>query len=159
MQMSMFSEATEGNNFLIHDYLVERAVRWLRNSRKCGIIVTYQFMFLSEKPDAIGWQASGRSFLIECKTSRGDFRRDLRKYTRRWPEGGLGMLRYYLAPPDIIPPEELPENWGLLECHPRNIRTIRESGTFTNEMTIWRERILLLAELRRRERIEKEEVP
>ena len=150
------SEATadEGNSPKVtHGYLVERAARWLRNSRRCGVVITHQFAILSEVPDALGWQTSGHSILVECKTSCSDFRRDLKKPMRRRPDEGLGSKCYYLAPPGIVPPEELPEGWGLLECHPRTIRTVKfASKTFNSDTTVKRERVILLAEIRRRNR-------
>jgi hypothetical protein len=59
----------------------------------------------------------GRSVVVECKVSRADFLADANKPFRLKPEEGLGCERLYMAPQGIIPLEELPANWGLLECN------------------------------------------
>ena len=66
-----------------------------------------------ESPDAFGWGGSSTQ-LIEVKISRQDFLSDKKKHWRNQPWYGLGRYRSYLCPIDLIKPEELPENWGLL---------------------------------------------
>lgn len=68
-----------------------------------------------ERPDAIGWR-DGISILIECKASHADFLADRKKPFRAETDNqqGMGDWRFYLCPPEIIKPEELPEGWGLL---------------------------------------------
>jgi len=71
-----------------------------------------------ERPDAIGWRSS-HSILIECKTSRADFRVDASKPFRRDATRGMGSLRFFMAPVGIIRATELPAGWGLLEVGER----------------------------------------
>lgn len=95
-----------------HKAMCARAIRWLRNSMGCAVAVSEVVTTVAEIPDAIGWNW-GHSILIECKTSRSDFLRDKHKANKR--DGrGLGKYRFYMCPPGIIKPEDLPPNWGLL---------------------------------------------
>jgi len=114
---------------MTHDELVERAVRWLKSTGKCGVAVPELVTYCDESPDAIGWRSRGLiCVLIECKTSRSDFLSDKKKRFRKIPEEGVGNKRYFMTPPRLIASMELPENWGLLEVHGKQVRKIRESG-------------------------------
>ena len=97
---------------MTHSELVTLGHRWLTSRGHTAFIefATYD----NESPDIIGWK-SGRSILIECKASRGDFLSDKNKPARRrMPELALGRQRYYLCPWEMINKNELPERWGLL---------------------------------------------
>lgn len=109
---------------MTHSELVSRAVKWLRNSRGCLLVLSEcrgmgQF---EEMPDAIGWTWRGVSILIECKVSAEDFCRDFRKPFRRG-EWGMGSLRYYLTTKDVTLPY-FPRGWGLLIATPKTVREI-----------------------------------
>jgi hypothetical protein len=98
-----------------HEELVERAVRWLY-SQGCGFAVGERVCAVStgEIPDAIGFR-SNCSILVECKTSRADFKADRKKHFRfDSPEQGMGNFRFYLCEEGVISPMEVPEGWGLL---------------------------------------------
>jgi hypothetical protein len=110
---------------ITHDELVFRAVKWLRHSKRCRLVITESGA--NEKPDAIGFTGDG-SILIECKTSVSDFYSDRKKRWRKKPELGMGGLRYYLTPPKLIRKKKLPEGWGLLECRPKSILTIKPAA-------------------------------
>lgn len=108
---------------MTHDELVERAVRWLKGTGKCGVAVPELVTYASENPDAIGWKDQGlTSIMIECKISRADFLADRKKWVRRQAERGVGDLRYYMTIDGVISPEELPKNWGLLIVRGRTVR-------------------------------------
>ena len=110
---------------MTHADLVARAVRWLKNSRRCCLVLKEpQGWAYSEWPDAIGWHYRGTSTLIECKTSTSDFYRDHHKVRLG---GGMGDLRYYMTEPGLLVPRMLPESWGLLECRARTIRVVKEA--------------------------------
>lgn len=95
----------------IHRALVSAAAVWLK--KKCSVVITDMVSAAAETPDAIGF-SSYRSFLIECKASRSDFRIDSKKRSRS--EGrGMGDVRFYLAPAGLLLPTEIPKGWGLLE--------------------------------------------
>ena len=113
--------------------LVELAVRWLRTTYRCGIILSEQACCTGEVPDVIGWKgvsrgapgvrrarrgASCRSVLVECKISRADFLADRGKPWRLDPQSALGCERFYMAPAGLIAAAELPPGWGLLEVRP-----------------------------------------
>lgn len=103
-----------------HAILVARGARWLRQ-KGCKLVLR-EFSAAAEIPDVIGWKGTfGESFLIECKASRSDFLKDRNKPWRRSPEYGMGLYRYFLCPPRMIKPDELPAGWGLLYAHPKII--------------------------------------
>ena len=107
---------------MTHDDLVKLARKWLIRARRCDVVLTEKHAPYGESPDAIGW--SGRtSILIECKTTLADFRRDKDKWFRS-SAPGLGQQRFYMAPRGVIPVDELPEGWGLLELDGSVVRTI-----------------------------------
>lgn len=137
---------------MTHADLVDRAERWLRNSQRCGVVLTEFASSTPETPDAIGWQRGALlSILVECKTSRGDFYADGRKPFRRMPHAGIGRLRYYLAPPGVLTPELIRKHrpkWGLLEARPRTIKTALKAEPFALA-TAWRELPLLYSYARR----------
>jgi hypothetical protein len=140
-----------------HDQLVERAARWLRRTRRCPVVATeiVTTNHTGECLDAIGWH-QGYSILVECKASRSDFLADRRKTFRTMERLGMGDQRYYMTPPALVRPDELPPKWGLLEVHGRQVRVIRRcedpdrpynSAPF--EASHREEKIVLLSILRR----------
>jgi hypothetical protein len=112
---------------MTHTQLVEQAVAWLRGYR-CGVILSEQACISGEMPDAIGWKRASHSVLVECKISRADFLADYDKPFRQKPDLGLGCERFYLTPPRLLEPKELPVGWGLLEVSKRTIQMVRRSA-------------------------------
>ena len=108
-----------------HKELVARAERWLRNSKGCPVVLTELVTGAGEIPDAIGWKGA-YSTLIECKTSRSDFFNDSKKDARRLGLN-MGAACYYLTPPGLVKPEEVPSYWGLLEAGPRSVKVLKKS--------------------------------
>ena len=110
---------------MTHDDLVKRAEKWLKN-QGCNVVFRDDFnppVYTGEQPDAIGWMY-GISVLIECKTSRSDFHADKKKRFRITPSDGMGDFRFFMSPPDIIKPDELPDGWGLLYATSKQIKKI-----------------------------------
>ena len=144
---------------MTHAQLVEKAVRWLRSYR-CGVVLSEQACVSGEMPDAIGWKRANHSVLVECKVSRADFIADRCKPFRQNPERGVGCERFYLSPPALVKPEELPSGWGLLELRHGRIEVIRASAKNLRTAAGLRyEMNLLLASLRRVEvRIEPQSI-
>jgi hypothetical protein len=97
---------------MTHNELIPYAAMWLR--KKHTIVVTEIVSGAGEEPDAIGFN-SCVSTLVECKATRADFRTDKKKSWRRNPDRAMGTYRYYLAPEGVVPHDEVPANWGLLE--------------------------------------------
>ena len=132
---------------LSHAQLVDRARRWLKYSvvldarhldgkrprykQRCGVVATELVTAESETADAIGWMQGGRvSVLIECKTSRADFRADRNKMFRYRPWLGVGRHRFYMTPCGLVTMEELPDGWGLLEVSCRSVDVCRIGDQF-----------------------------
>lgn len=128
-----------------HRELCEIAERWLLGSQRCRVAIAEPNCIVTdEQPDAIGFKASG-SILVEAKTSRADFRADLKKWFRVHPQNGMGYYRYYICEPGIITKDDLPERWGLLHVLPGGrVRIVRYSGHFL-EANYAAERSLLTA--------------
>ncbi|MCP3961358.1 MAG: hypothetical protein GY719_26215 [bacterium] len=136
---------------MTHDELVERAARWLRNTRKCAAVFTEPIAWkVREVPDAIGFDASGRSIVVECKTVRSDFHGDQQKVSRRSARNGgpaLGDERWYLAGPGVIAASDSLHGWGLLEL--KGDRCYRRSAPTHEPSDGVAERALLVALARR----------
>lgn len=111
---------------MTHAELVTRAVAWLRGSVGCSVVISETPSGMTiEIPDAIGWRRMGcESHLVECKTSRSDFKADRKKLSAQF---GMGDYRYYLVPPKLVEPSELPEFWGLAYCYPSKIVRIKKA--------------------------------
>ena len=108
-----------------HDELVVRAEKWLKQ-QNCKVTIRDEFRAYTsngELPDGIGWR-DGLSILIECKSSRSDFLSDKRKPFRADPSKGMGDWRFYLCPPEVIKPNDLPDGWGLLWATPKTIKKV-----------------------------------
>jgi hypothetical protein len=134
---------------MTHAQLVEQAVAWLRGYR-CGVILSEQACISGEMPDAIGWKRASHSVLIECKISRADFLADQDKPFRHKSDLGLGSERFYLTPPRLLDPKELPAGWGLLELRKRKVEIIRRSARdLRTAAGLTYEMNLLLSSLRR----------
>lgn len=127
-----------------HEALCERARRWLSGGRRCEPVFS-NIGSCSEIPDAIGWSSRWAwhgSTVVECKTSRGDFYGDGKKYVtfehidggyrRPWigpnhPEFSsfrrvelprMGDFRFFMSERGIVTPEMVAEKYpdhGLIE--------------------------------------------
>jgi hypothetical protein len=132
-----------------HKGLVKRMSAWLKNSKRNTVVISELATRNNETPDVIGWIGGAHSTLIECKTSLSDFRADAKKVFRRYQEYGVGDIRYFAAPPGIIPHSEVPEGWGLLEVHEHHVREVVKpthlGGNKANEC------VMLMSALRRLE--------
>ena len=116
-----------GRNWLIKPY----AAMADYGHTGCAVVITEISCntWCGEEPDIIGFTSSrSRSILIECKASRSDFRADKDKPFRQAPEFALGLQRWYLAPVGIIPVDELPDKWGLLEVtEERSVKVVKRA--------------------------------
>lgn len=131
---------------MTHAELVKVAARWLRNNRRCGVVLTEHHGGTVEVPDAIGWRAS-YSVQVECKVSRADFKADAKKAGRRHDrltgQYRQALERWYLTPAGLISSvRDLPDGWGLLEYAGRRVQVIvaavpavRADATAENEIT------------------------
>lgn len=127
---------------LTHDELCEHAARWLRSTKKCRLVLREVVSYAREIPDAIGWRW-GSSILVECKVSRSDFARDKKKVGHALPDWGMGEKRYYMTPPGLLSPDELPYGWGLLEVRDRSVRVVKEAESRTIDPRFYRDELQL----------------
>lgn len=95
---------------LTHGQLVTLGARWLRYEKNCSIVIEEPATAGFVKPDVMGFQIYS-SMMIEVKVSKNDFLADKKKkgYNQK-----LADYNYYLVPADLIKPEEVRENWGLI---------------------------------------------
>lgn len=137
---------------MTHKDLVRKAQAWLRNSKHCTVVIAeLATTHNNETPDAIGFFASGGgSILIECKASRADYLADKNKVFRREEELGMGDQRYFFTMAGLIKPEELPDTWGLLELHDKQVR-IKKEAQIIETVNKNAEIIMLVSVLRRLE--------
>ena len=132
---------------LTHAGLVERAAKWLRNTKHCGVVLTERDSYAGEIPDAIGWN-NGFAHVVECKVSRSDFLADRHKRWRREPSRGMGLYRWFFAPSGLLRADEMPALFGLVEVIGRSCRVAKpaEEHQQHNRNS---EILLLTSELRR----------
>ena len=101
---------------MTHKELVERAVIWLKRIG-CSAIISELHSSAQEIPDTIGWR-SGKSILVECKTSRSDFMSDWKKPWRLDRKTGMGDWRFYMCKPGIISQNDIIlKSWGLIHIN------------------------------------------
>lgn len=136
---------------MTHKELIKVARKWLRECAKCKVILTERGSSTGyEIPDAIGWKSARYSILIECKASRADFRQDAKKWFRQEANLGMGQQRYFLAPEGVIPKDEVPQGWGLLELSGKFVKsTIVCDLVYFDERRCWAEMPLIIAAMRR----------
>lgn len=136
---------------MTHSDLVARAAKWLRNTKRCGVVVAeLSASYSSEIPDAIGWKGPTHSILVEAKATRADFLKDARKFFRQNWDYGMGQQRFYMVPAGMVRLDELPDGWGLLYCHPKKVEVVREVPlTAFNTWVCFREMPILYSLVRR----------
>ncbi len=123
---------------MTHAELVARAGRWLKNTKRCGVVLTEFHSAANEVPDAIGFKSNGASILVECKTSVSDFYADKKKPGRGRRAGGMGHLRFYMTPPGLLSVDLVRRQrpgWGLLEARGRIVRVAVVAEPRTQEET------------------------
>lgn len=110
---------------LTHAKLVAKGVKWLRSQagKQWSAPIAFGEMVAAgnEIPDVIGFSSGGGSSLIECKTSKSDFKRDKKKMFRSVPQMGMGKYRFYMCPTGLIDKSELPEGWGLIYVNGKGV--------------------------------------
>jgi hypothetical protein len=124
-------------NKLTHDELIAIGKKWLSvqhggkdigyHQSGMGVILTEFVCYADNIPDVIGFN-SDISVQIECKVSHSDFLADLKKPHRHDSNRTqLGNYRYYLAPPEVIKTEEVPDTWGLLVWTGKQVEIIKQA--------------------------------
>jgi len=136
-------------NELTHDKIIARAVHWLRHSHKCPVVLVKPRCML-EIPDVVGFK-SADSFLVSAKTDREEFEKHLTtSLVDKFPMISVGNYRFFVTPPYLVEPEEVPDYWGLAYVYPKIIRTVKHAYRISEpyEM-VSRERAILYWGLRR----------
>lgn len=136
-----------------HAELVRVAERWLRNTQRCGVVLTEHHGGTMEHPDAIGWRRA-HSIQVECKVSVSDFRADAKKNGRRFDqttgEYRQALERWYLTPAGLLALADVPPAWGLIEWDNKRVRVIRKAETCEKTPDVWRNEVTrMYCELRR----------
>lgn len=128
--MIIDSKSTKGSGGNLHGDLCEKGAKWLKKHHEnvtvpnCSIVaVELSSPITKEIPDVVGW-CSWCSVMLEIKVSKFDFIKDKNKFARS-EEQGVGEFRYYLCPENLIKPEELPENYGLLYDSEEGIQIVK----------------------------------
>lgn len=135
---------------MTHAELIISASHWLRTGRRHAVVLSdVHTAATNEQPDVIAWKNSGFSTVVECKTSRSDFRRDAKKWVRRTEEQGMGYERYFYAPDGMILEAELPAGWGLLVPDSRGRALVVMSSRAFMKRNERAERALLVNAVRR----------
>lgn len=148
----MMDEAQNRIDEMKHHQLVDRAWRYLVNSRRCSVTIR-ELGSGYEIPDVLGWYSQWASILIECKVTFSDFKNDQRKSFRNGKnskgEAGLGNNRFYMVPialkEKVMP--LIPEQWGLLVATEKRILVEKESAWFEKD---WRSEMGLMNSILRR---------
>lgn len=130
-----------------HRCMVRRMALWLKNVKRMGVVVSELHTSNGEIPDVIGWSGEAVSILIECKASRSDFLSDKKKHFRREPDRGMGDKRYVAVPKGLVSPDEVPDEWGLLEIGKNSVRVRREADLVKSNKRS--ECVVLMSALRR----------
>lgn len=130
-----------------HTQLTVRAERWLLGTCRCKFAFRELASICGEIPDAIGWKNGIDTHLVECKVSHSDFLSDKKKSFRKVPNMGMGVYRWMMSPKGLIKPDELPENWGLLYCHPQRVQCVVKAKPQERN---WRAEMTLMASALRR---------
>jgi len=119
---------------ITHAMLEYKGKMFLKNTKKCSVVVTdYRKVTLHENPDVFGINASAKTYMIECKVSKADFRNDHKKRHRKNINKGLGNYRYMMCPKDLISKRDmLPhyKGWGLLYFDGRSVTQIKRPTVF-----------------------------
>ena len=138
-----------GGGILTHEDLRKRALRWLTNTKRCGVVLSEMLGGCPEVPDALGFKGHF-SYLVECKASRSDFHAQKNKIHERCARG-MGQLRYFMCEPHTIEVADIEgTRYGLLwvsDAH-GNVRQIIEP-TFREDACRDDEIMMLVSALRR----------
>lgn len=130
---------------MTHDELCARAQRWVRGQRYPIVLADVRTTTTSEQPDVAGFRTSGDAIIVECKTSRSDFRRDARKSFRRLTLG-MGYWRWYFALPGIINPSDRhDERWGIAHVVGRTVKIVVPAKPFIERNMVEEHRLLVTA--------------
>lgn len=105
---------------LTHDDIGELAAKKLKGMGYIACFANITSAAAGEKPDALGVDSAGITFLVEAKISRADFAADKKKRHRQEGVSSIGQYRAFITPKGLLKPEEIPYGWQLWEVHGKN---------------------------------------
>lgn len=113
-----------------HDVLLGHTITWCRGQGHQIILAEMPAGRII--PDALTWVSPSRPVctLFEVKVSRSDYLADRKKPIHKCPLEYPGQLRYYVTPPGMVKPDELPERWGLIEVGAKSTRVVRRASVW-----------------------------
>ena len=120
---------------MTHADLVVRAVSWLRGRHNCPVVFAEMATRVPMTMDALGFTRAGICHAVECKRTRSDFHADRKKVGHRCRGMMPGDLRWYLTPPALLRPDDLPDGWGLAEVHARRVVVVVEASRQDRSLT------------------------
>lgn len=139
---------------MTHKELNDMGVKFLKgkcsNGRyKCQIIRTELKSAAGEIPDVVGFYCGG-SVIIESKVSKADFNRDKKKHHRT--TDGIGDYRFFLCEDNLISPDELYDDWGLLYADSKDVKIIKHPTNRGMERSRYIECLVMYSIMRRLEK-------
>lgn len=114
----------------LHYKLCCEGAKWLKNLPWKGMLYEAVELVTQSHELTDVWATNGcSSWVIEVKTSLNDFHNDKNKIARKdcYSRLACGNFRYYLAPHGMIPLDEIPDEWGLLEWDGEGIVVAKEA--------------------------------
>ncbi len=118
----------------------------------CAVELSSSTTGSREAPDIIGFvhNLKVNSYLFEIKLSREDFLADKKKVCRKAGYKGMGCWRFYVTPPNLIYPDELPNRWGLIYYDVKKLDFVVMPTIFhEDERDVWAEQNTLCNLVRR----------
>lgn len=87
-----------------------------RYSQKKGWVAALEVMLDSRAIDVLALNyRTGKMVALEIKRSRSDFKREIRNYDKTETWASRADEFYFVAPADLIMPDEIPDGLGLIE--------------------------------------------
>lgn len=115
---------------MTHAELVALGAKWLRAQGFPIVATELRAAGCREIPDVVGFRSTCCA-IIEAKVTRRDFLADAKKPERTRGAVGVGLYRFYLAPPAAVEPDDLAPGWGLIhEVRGKLVDVRRPRGNF-----------------------------
>lgn len=140
---------------MTHKEIVEKLSKWLKKHKQnisipnCTLVLT-EFVTINscgETPDILGFN-NWTSVMIEVKTSRSDFRADIKKRFKKFSKGS-GEFKYYVCPYGMLDTDEIPDGYGLIYIDINNNITLVKNAIRQECADLRVERTMLLSYIRR----------
>jgi hypothetical protein len=140
---------------MTHKEIVQKTAKYLKRHERNIVLPNCPYVYTElvcvnntgEIPDIIGFNYC-ISIMIEVKTTRTDFLNDKKKRARQNNNEGMGQMKLYCCPENMIRPEEIPTDWGLLYITDKGKITMIQTPK-RHDANIITERSLLLSVIRR----------